>query len=142
MEVIGNSWRLAHTLTILVWLVVKNFTLKFCLPLGCFYLILAYCCLQIMYFLLKKKPFLKIFLVKVHFKNSFRVFRIKISFFKIICNHVLIGSQLSQFSEKIMVLSKTWIGSKLVVLNKWNNSMLDLCISIGELVEPLYKIIF
>ena len=26
-----------------------------------------------------------------------------------------------------------------VVPNKWNNSRLDLCISIGELVEPLYK---
>ena len=29
--------------------------------------------------------------------------------------------------------------SKLVVPNKWNNFGLDLCISIGELVEPLHK---
>ena len=29
--------------------------------------------------------------------------------------------------------------SKLVVPNKWDNSRLDLYISIGELVKPLYK---
>ena len=32
--------------------------------------------------------------------------------------------------------------SKLVVPNKWDNSGLDLCISIGELVESLHKKIF
>ena len=32
--------------------------------------------------------------------------------------------------------------SKLVVPNKWDNSVLDLCKSIGELVEPPHKKIF
>ena len=32
--------------------------------------------------------------------------------------------------------------SKLVIPNKWDNSGLDLCISIRELVQPLHKKIF
>ena len=32
--------------------------------------------------------------------------------------------------------------SKLVVPNKWDNSELNSCISIGELVKPLHKKIF
>ena len=35
-----------------------------------------------------------------------------------------------------------WNTTKLVVPNKWDNFRLDLCIEIGELVEPLHKIIF
>ena len=52
----------------------------------------------------------------------------------------MIDSHFSQFSIKVMVLSKTWIQA--CGPNKWDNSRLDLCISIGESVEPLYKIIF
>ena len=116
------------TLPTLVGLVVLNFILWFYFLLGCLCLILEYCCLRIMSFLLKNKPFPKMYLIKIYFKNSFRVLRIKISFpleiyFKnsfrvleieisfsqIMCNHVLIGLHLSQFSIKATILSKTQI---------------------------------
>ena len=74
-------------------------------------------------------------------KNSFRVLKIKISFLKkIICNHILISLHPSRLPMKILVLNKTRI--KIMVPNRWDNSRLNSCISIGELVKPLHKKIF
>ena len=48
------------------------------------------------------------------------------------------------FFLKFKMKLQFWVRheSKLVVPNKWDNSKLDLCISIGELVKPLHKEIF
>ena len=89
---------------------------------------------------------IKYFSQKNHFKNLFqkliRVIRIKISFlFKNNMQPYLVRlASFSVFNKNFGFEQKH--ESKLVVPNKWDNSELNSCISIGELVKPLHKKIF
>ena len=83
-------------------------------------------------------------ILKIYFKNSFRVLRIKISFFLLFKNnmqpYLVRFASFSVFNKNFGFEQKH--ESKLVVPNKWDNSRLNSCISIGELVKPLHKKIF
>ena len=89
---------------------------------------------------------IKYFSQKIIFKNLFQKNSLESSgskflFFIIICNHILFGlASFSVFNKNSGFEQRH--ESKLVVPNKWGNSKLNSCISIGELVKPLYKKIF
>ena len=111
----------------------------FCLVFYFLYFIFS----QINSFYFKIKYFYK----KNHFKNLFQKFirflRIKIFFLFLKNNMQPYFVRFASFS----VFNKNFSfeqrhESKLVVPHKWDNSELNSCISIGELVKPLHKKIF
>ena len=90
---------------------------------------------------------IKYFSQKNHFKNLFqkliRVLKIKISFFLFKNNmqpYLVRFASFSVFNKNFGFERRH--ESKLVVPHKWDNSELNSCISIGELVKPLHKKIF
>ena len=99
---------------------------------------------QINPFYFKIKYFSQKIILKIYFKNSLESSGSKFPFFyylKIICNHILFGlASFSVFNKNFGFEQRH--ESKLVVPNKWDNSELNSCISIGELVKPLHKKIF
>ena len=137
-----EDWPLPSPLSFL--LITKKFYFEvsflFCLVFYFLYFIFS----QINPFYFKIKYFSQ---KKNHFKNLFqkliRVLRIKISFFLFKNNmqpYLVRFSSFSVFNKNFGFEQKH--ESKLVVPNKWDNSRLNSCISIGELVKPLHKKIF
>ena len=99
---------------------------------------------QINSFYFKIKYFSQKIILKIYFKNSFRVLRIKIFFFLLFKNnmqpYLVRFASFSVFNKNFSFEERH--ESKLVVPHKWDNSELNSCISIGELVKPLHKKIF
>ena len=140
-----EDWPLPSPLSFLL-ITKKNFTLRFHFFCFVWYFIsYIYFFSQIYPFYFKIKYFYKKkIILKIYFKNSFRVLRIKISFFLLFKNNM--QPYLVRFTS-FSVFNKNFgfeqrHESKLVVPHKWDNSELNSCISIGELVKPLHKKIF
>ena len=98
----GNPWRLA--LLSPLWLAWLSKSLFCDLHFLLFWLIFCFLCFvvfELIPFILKQKYFSQKIPLKIYFKNSFRVFRIKIFFLKkVMRNHILIGLHPSRFFNK------------------------------------------
>ena len=94
---------------------------------------------KIKYFYKKK------IILKIYFKNSLESSGSKFPFFLLLFKnnmqpYLVRFASFSVFNKNFDFEQKH--ESKLVVPNKWDNSRLNSCISIGELVKPLHKKIF
>ena len=112
----------------------------FCLVFYFLYFIFS----QINSFYFKIKYFSQKIILKIYFKNSLESLGSKYSFFLLFKNnmqpYLVRFASFSVFNKNFDFEQKH--ESKLVVPHKWDNSELNSCISIGELVKPLHKKIF
>ena len=136
-----EDWPLPSPLSF--FLITKNFTLRFHFCFVWYFISYIYFFSQINPFYFKIKYFYKKkIILKIYFKNSLESSGSKFPFFiiikKIICNHILFGlASFSVFNKNFGFEQRH--ESKLAVPHKWDNSELNSCISIGELVKPLHK---